>query len=75
MVAYRFYLRDPGKGAKLIGILAERRKDPARISPESVMNWGKKYFGETLGMDNIFFVQVKVDTSIGRLYSNPIFPS
>ncbi len=62
MVVYKFYLHDPGKVDELIGVLPERRKRPARITPESVMNWGRKLFGNTLGMENIFFLQVEVNT-------------
>jgi hypothetical protein len=73
--AYRFYWRDPINGPQLIGILPERRKNPERITRESVMNWGKQYFGKTLGINNIFFIQVRIDTSIGRIPLNPILPS
>ena len=59
---YKFYLHDPVKGDELIGVLPERRKKPARITLESVMNWGRKHFGNTLGMDNIFFLQVRINT-------------
>jgi hypothetical protein len=45
MVAYEFYWRDPIKGDQLIGLLPERRRNPANITKESVLNWGAKYFG------------------------------
>jgi hypothetical protein len=32
MVAYEFYWRDPIKGYQLVGVLPERRKNPARIT-------------------------------------------
>jgi hypothetical protein len=40
MVAYEFYCRDSIKGYQIIGVLPERRKNPSRITQESVMNWG-----------------------------------
>jgi hypothetical protein len=44
MVGYEFYCwRDP-KGYELIGVLPERRNNPQRITKESVLNWGQKYF-------------------------------
>ena len=60
MVAYEFYLRNEEED-KLIGILPERRKDPKRITPESIMNWGRM-LGTTTGIDvsNIYFVPVEV---------------
>jgi hypothetical protein len=44
MVAYEFYWRDPKKGYQHIGTLPERRKNPTRITQESVMKWGEVYF-------------------------------
>ncbi len=60
MIAYEFYLRNE-EGDKLIGILPERRKDPKRITPESIMNWGRILTAST-GMDakKVYFVQVEV---------------
>jgi hypothetical protein len=63
--AYRFYWRDPINGSNLIGILPEKRKSSERTTRESVMNWGKQYFGKTFGVNNIFFIQVRIDTSNG----------
>jgi hypothetical protein len=60
MVAYEFYWRHE-KGDKLIGILPERRKNPARITPESVMNWGR-ILGDSadIDADRIYFIRVEV---------------
>ena len=41
MVGYEFYWRDPIKSYQLIGVLPERRRDPNKITRESVLNWGK----------------------------------
>ena len=59
MVAYEFYKRDNGQGDKLIGILPERRKNPERITQESVMKWVKLVLGE-FAEDTIYFIQVEV---------------
>ena len=60
MVAYEFYLHSEEED-KLIGILPERRKDPKRITPESIMNWGR-ILGDSAGIDakSIYFIQVEV---------------
>ena len=60
MKAYEFYSRYE-KGDKLIGILPERRKDSTRITPESIMNWGR-ILGDKAGIDadSIYFIQVEV---------------
>ncbi len=41
MIAYEVYLRDTVKGKELVGILPERRNDPARITQESVLHWAE----------------------------------
>ena len=66
MIAYEFYWCDPIKGSQLIGILPERRKNPKRITHESIMNWGKMMLGEGVGTDNIFFVKVRIDTKLHK---------
>ncbi len=66
MEAYEFYLRDPIKGLQFIGLLPERRKNSASITKESIMNWGEKYFGNTLSTRDIFFIQVTINENTGR---------
>jgi hypothetical protein len=76
MTAYEFYWRDEENRAHLIGILAERRKKPERVSRESVMNWVKKVLGDEVGINNVFFVQVTIDQKTGQISeTNPIFRS
>lgn len=59
MIAYEFYYHD-AKGDSLIGILPERRKDPKRITKESVMNWVKNVLSDNQDIKNIYFVQVEI---------------
>ena len=62
MVSYEFYWRDEIGETHLIGILPERRKDPKRITKESVMNWVNKVIGNGNNeVANIFFTQVDID--------------
>jgi len=60
MVLYEFYSRYE-KRDELIGILPERRENPVRITPESIMNWGR-ILGDIAGIDAncIYFIQVEV---------------
>jgi hypothetical protein len=67
MVAYEFYWRDPIKGYQRIGLLPERRKNPARITEGSIMNWGKRFFGKNLDIQDIFFQQLKIDENTGTI--------
>ncbi len=60
MVAYEFYWLNGEKKEHLIGILPERRKNPERITKESVLNWGWKVIGDDLEARHIYFVKVDV---------------
>lgn len=73
MTAYEFYWRDEEDKTHLIGILAERRKNPERIDRQSVMHWVKKVLGDEVGINNVFFIQVTIDQNTGETFqSNPI---
>ena len=43
MVAYELYWLNPTGEYQIIGVLPERRKNPMRITKDSVMNWGKMF--------------------------------
>jgi hypothetical protein len=61
MVAYEFYLRDQEKGLRLLGILPERRKNPSRMGDESIMNWARLVFSETVDFNDIFYVTIVLE--------------
>jgi len=61
VVGYELYWHDPIKGYQLIGVLPERRRNPKRITKESVLNWGKKYFGNNLNLNDVFFIEVVIN--------------
>jgi len=67
MVVYRFYLRDAEKGDIFLGALPERRKNPQRITEESIINWGRTYFGKD--GKNIYFIKTVLEES-ERRYAN-----
>jgi hypothetical protein len=60
VVAYEFHFRDEVEEFHLIGILPERRKDPLRITQESIMNWGKMIAGDDVDVNNIFFIKIGI---------------
>jgi hypothetical protein len=68
MVAYEFYWLDPTGGYQIIGVLPERRKNSARITQQSIMNWGEKIFGKELDTKDIFFIQVTIDEKTVRIF-------
>jgi len=74
MIAYEFYCLDPKKQYELIGVLPERRTNPARINKESILNWAKNFFYKPLDINNIFFIKVTIDENTGRVFRhNPFF--
>jgi len=61
MLVYELYAFNKTKGYELIGILPERRKNPARITQNSVMNWAKMLSGDNVDSKDIFFKPVRID--------------
>jgi hypothetical protein len=65
MIIYKFYLRDAIKGDIFLGALPERRKNPQRVSEESteesVINWGRTYFGKTATDEDIYFIKTVLE--------------
>ena len=68
MVVYELYLRDKIKGYKLIGILSERRKDPRRITKESVLKWGRMVLGDRSENKNIIIKQMIVNNITHQVF-------
>jgi len=66
MIVYKFYLRDAKNGDIFLGSLPERRKNPQRITEESIMNWGRTYFGKYAKNGNIFFIKTVLEESEKR---------
>ncbi len=44
-----------------MGFLPERRKDPVRVTQESIRQWGKTIFSEDFYPKDILFTPVTVD--------------
>ena len=65
MEAYEFYWLDPKGGFEVMGVLPERRKDSARVTQESIMQWGKTIFSNDFDPKDIFFIQ-RYSTAPGR---------
>jgi hypothetical protein len=66
MVAYELFSFDEKSGYEFIGILPERRKDPKRITNQSVVNWGRMVLGDRSGGKKIFFNRVAMEDVTGR---------
>ena len=59
MVAYEFYRRVTCGEDRLIGVLTERRKDPARITDQSIMNWARLLVPDHIFTNQVYFVRVE----------------
>ena len=66
MIGYELYWHDPIKGYQLIGVLPESRKNLNRTTEESVLNWGKEYFGKSLNLNEMFFLEVEINGETTR---------
>lgn len=61
MLVYELYIFNKTKGYELIGVLPERRKNPTRITNDSVANWGKMLLDDDdVDSKNIFFKPVRI---------------
>ena len=67
MDVYEFYWRDPIKGYQPIGVLRERRKNPARITEGSVINLARELIGDNLDVNDIFFIKITKDEDTGKI--------
>jgi hypothetical protein len=61
MIAYEFYWRDSAEEYHHFATLPERRMNLARITQESVMNWAKEVLGDSVDLDNLFFIAIAID--------------
>ncbi len=62
MIAYEFYRRvSNGEEDRFIGLLPERRKEPQRITNQSIMNWAQFLVPlEDVLNDRIYFIRVDI---------------
>jgi hypothetical protein len=73
MVTYEIYWHDSIKGYQLIGVLPERRKNPARITEGSIINWGREFFGKGIDISGIFILQLEIDKNTGKTFRQAPF--
>ena len=57
MVVYDVYVRREDDRREFLGALPERRTDRERVNSESIMNWAKSIFDETIDTSRVFFLQ------------------
>ena len=60
VTAYEFYWKDREGREHFLGTLPERRKNPERVTEESIKNWGRLIIGEWAPINNFFFIQIEI---------------
>ena len=63
ITAYEFYRRVGNGEDHFVGTLPERRKDPARISEDAILNWAKLLFSRMSEEEfkrDIYFVEINI---------------
>jgi len=73
MVGYGLYCRRDAKGYDLIGVLPERRNNLQRVTKESILNWGQKYFGIHMNLGDMYLIEVKIDVEAIRPGSKELY--
>jgi hypothetical protein len=68
MEAYEIYWRDENGEANFIGILPERRRNPERITQQSITNWGRKVIDDDAEVKDIFFTKVRLEENMGERF-------
>jgi hypothetical protein len=56
MLVYELYVFNKTKSYELIWVLPERRKNPARITKNSIMDWGKKLLEVMMWIGRTYFL-------------------
>jgi len=61
MIGYKFYRYDDVHGYQFVGTITERRRDPTRITDDSIMNLARKVVGAYADIGRIFVVPIVLD--------------
>ena len=62
MLVYELYISNGKMDYELVGVLPERRKNPTRITKESVIKWGRKLLGDDADSKEIFFNPISMES-------------
>ncbi len=66
MIAYAFYWLEEIDKIHFIGLLPERRKNPERITQQSISNFGRAIIGSEVDVGSLFFLEMALDESTGQ---------
>ena len=66
MIVYAFYWLEEIDKVHFIGILRERRKNPERITQESISHFAGTILGNEGDIDDLFFIEMTLDENTGQ---------
>ncbi len=67
MVVYTIYYFGENEDVHFIGFLPERRRNPERITQESIQNFVTTILGHEVNDNKIYYFQVTLDERIGEI--------
>jgi hypothetical protein len=67
MVAYAFYLFEGIEKIHFVVLLPEKRKNPKRITQESIFDYMRTILGKERDVDTLFFIEIELDEKIDRI--------
>jgi hypothetical protein len=62
MLVYELYTFNINKGYELIGVLPEKRRNPTRITKESVIRWGRMLLSDDVDSKDIFLKPIEIES-------------
>jgi hypothetical protein len=74
MLVYELYTFNKEKGYQFIGVLPERRKNPTRITKESVIKWGRMLAGDDVDSKDILFNPVTIENPADGILWRDVSP-
>ncbi len=67
MLSYAIYAFEEIEKVHFIGLLPERRKNPERITQESISKFVRTFLGNEGDIDNLFFIEITLDQRTGEI--------
>jgi hypothetical protein len=67
MIAYAFYWLEEIDKVHFVGLLPERRKNPERITQESISNFARTTLGNEADVDDLFFIEITLNENTGQI--------
>ena len=67
MIAYAFYWLEEIDKVHFVGLLPERRKNPERITQQSISNYARAIIGNEIDVGSLFVLEMALHESTGQI--------